>query len=159
MPSPRMSFPDDDEWGLCNEWCRPLHMVEAAIAGQPFAKYFRVGHFMTMGKLRRRPRPDIFLYKHEHTRMYLNLDASGHAYRYVAPPPDSRSSGQYRPHVDLVVAIDHLELDELPWLYGSGFDDERLGLSWEDRWDHPDVRARYERAAAREPHRRRRTRA
>jgi hypothetical protein len=120
-------------------------MVEAAIAGQAFGRYFVVDDFMCMGMLHRNGRPNLILNKHVHTRRYLNLDATGHAYRYLAPPPESASSGQYRPYRDLVAAIDALHLYEMPWLYGSGFADRQLGLSWEERWDHPDVQAWFER--------------
>ena len=142
---PRMTFPEPGELATCSHWCRPLHMVDAAIAGQPFAKFFRVDDFMCMGKLHRNGRPDLILNKHVHTRGYLNLDAEGHAYRYLPAPADSVSYGQYRPFAELVSAIDALFLHEMPWLAGSGFDGERLGLSWDDRWEHPDVEAWFER--------------
>ena len=140
MRFPRMSFPDEGDLRDCSDWCKPIHMVEAAIAGQAFAKYFRVDDFMCMGMLHRHRRPNLILNKHYFTRRYLNLDATGHAYRYLPPPPRSTSSGQYRPHKDLVSAIDALQLHEMQWLVGSGFDRETLGLSWSDRWDHPDVK-------------------
>ena len=144
-----ISFPDANELRLCSDWCRPIHMVESAIAGQPFAKYFDVDDFMWMGKLHRRGRPDLILHKHCHTRRYLNLDADGHAYRYLSPPPGSTLMGQYRIHRDLVDAIDDVWLYEMPWLAGSGCDDETRGLSWEQRWSHPDVGAWVARRAAR----------
>jgi hypothetical protein len=152
--APRISFPDEDRRDGCGQWCRPLHMVEAAVAGQPFAKYFVVDDFMCMGMLHRKGRPDLILNKHIHTRRYLNLDANGHAYRYLPPPPGSESYGQYRLHVDLVAAIDNPHLYEMPWLSGSGFDGDQQGLSWEERWDHPDVRAWYARQERRTVRRR-----
>ena len=102
MPFPRMSFPEEGDLRECSDWCKPIHMVDAAIAGQAFAKYFRVDDFMCMGKLHRHGRPDLILNKHYFTRGYLNLDATGHAYRYLPPPAHSSSNGQYRPHKDLV---------------------------------------------------------
>lgn len=156
---PQMSFPSADELAKCGPWCRPLHLVEAAVAGQPFAQYFSVDDFMCMGMLRRRRRPDLLLAKHVHTRRYLNLDAEGHAYRYLPPPEDSDSNGQYRPYRDLIAAIDALHLHEMPWLYGSGFEHDRRGLTWEQRWDHPAVRAWYERRALEFERRRRPRRA
>ena len=143
---PRMSFPVEDDISGCSEWCAPLHMVEKAIAGHDVAKYFDVDHFMFMGRLHRDRRPDLNLYKHRHTRLYLNLDAAGHAYRYLAPPPESAGNGQYRPFRDLEAAIDHLRLHEVPWLFGSGFEDAQMGFRYEDRWEHPDVIAWYQRA-------------
>ena len=76
MPFPRMSFPAEGELRECSDWCKPIHMVEKAIAGQAFAKYFRVDDFMWMGKLHRKGRPDLILHKHYLTRRYLNLDAT-----------------------------------------------------------------------------------
>jgi hypothetical protein len=127
-----------------------MHLVEAAVAGQEFAKYFVVDDFMCMGLLHRRGRPDLFLNKHSLTRRYLNLDADGHAYRYLAPPEESESNGQYRPYGDLVSAIDALHLHEMPWLTGSGFEDDQRGLTWEERWEQPDVSAWLARVFARE---------
>ena len=146
---PVMSFPSDNEVASCGPWCRPIHMVADAIAGEPFAKYFHIEDFMCMGKLHRKGRPDLILNKHYHTRFYLNLDEHGHAYRYLAPPEHSDSNGQYRPYRDVVEAIDHLRLFEMPWLVGSGHADDRLGLNWSERWTHPDVIAWYDRADAR----------
>ena len=152
MRFPRMSFPAEGELNECSDWCKPIHMVEKAIAGQAFAKYFRIDDFMSMGKLHRKGRPDLILHKHYLTRYYLNLDADGHAYRYLPPPPHSSSSGQYRPHKDLVTAIDALHLHEMPWRFGSGFDTETLRLSLDEKWQHPDVEAWYERRAVRGCH-------
>jgi hypothetical protein len=149
MSRPRMSFPDEAELAGCSPWCRPLHMVEAASAGHAFAKYFVVDHFMCMGMIHRQGRPNLILNKHILTRRYLNLDAAGHAYRYLPPPPGSSSNGQYRPHADLVTAIDNLRLFEMPWLTGSGFDCESGGLDWDERWRHPDVQAWIERRSKR----------
>ncbi|MGE0138133.1 MAG: hypothetical protein AB7L17_23835 [Ilumatobacteraceae bacterium] len=139
-----MRFPSEAELATCGVWCAPLHKVERAIAGQPFARFFHIEDFMCMGMVRRSGRPDLILNKHRLTRMYLNLDADGHAYRYLAPKrAESTSTGQYRPHKDLVAAIDHLRLFEMPWLAGSGHHDDALGLPWERRFDHPDVIAWY----------------
>jgi hypothetical protein len=149
MSLPRMSFPDQAELTGCSHWCRPLHMVERAIAGQAFAKYFVVDDFMCMGMLHRRGRPNLILNKHRLTRRYLNLDAEGHAYRFLPPRPESSSNGQYRPHADLVTAIDNLRLFEMPWLSWSGFESECRGLEWHERWDHPDVQAWIERQSSR----------
>lgn len=145
----RMSFPSQADLASCGDWCRPIHMVEAAIAGQDFAKYFKVDDFMCMGKLHRSGRLDLIMYKHWHTRRYLNLDAAGHAFRYLPPPPGSRQNGQYRIYADLVVAIDALHLFEMPWLAQSGCELARQGLSWEERWQHPDVEAWVDRQEAR----------
>ncbi len=119
-------------------WCAPLHLVERAVAGQSFARFFDVDHFMFGGRVARRGRPDVFLNKHIYTRRYLNLDEQGHAYRFLAPPEGSVRLGQYRPHRDLVTAIDALGLHEMPWL-APDLERERLGFTYDERWNHPDV--------------------
>lgn len=119
---PRMSFPSEEDVDVCNDWCEPLHLVARAIVHHREAAYFDVADFMVMGKLHRRGRPDLILYKHCDTRRYLNLDAGGHAYRYLPPPTGSESLGQYRQHRDLTAAIDELRLAELPCLLRSRFE-------------------------------------
>ena len=95
---------------------------------------FELGHFMIMGKVLRRPRPYLVLYKPSWTRRYLNLDAEGHPYRYF-PPKDlaSTRSGQYRIHRDLPTAMDLLRLWELPWMKPD-LDEHRYGLTASERW-------------------------
>ena len=47
----------------------------------------------------------------------VNIDESGDAYGYLPPRnPDSLSRGRYKPHANLVAAIDGLHLYELPWM-------------------------------------------
>ncbi len=145
----KVVFPDEDASG-CSWWCGPMHQVERAVASEVFARFFSIDHFMFMGKLVRRGRPDLYLNKHSFTRRYLNLDDEGHAYRYLPPKyPDSRSHGQYRAHRDLVAAIDNLELHLMPWMMGADLEHEQRGLSYDERWEHPDVIAWYERRSAR----------
>lgn len=115
---PRMQRLDRDEVGSgCGPWCAPLHMVERVVGAHPDGCYFDVDHFMIGGKLVRRGRPDIYLYKHGFTRNYRNVDEAGHAYRFI-PPRTDRGSGQYRRHRDLTAAIDELGLWQMPDLYG-----------------------------------------
>lgn len=80
--------------------------------------------FMFMTRVdRRRPRPSIHLYKHIFTRRYLNLDAAGHAYRYIAPRDImSDYPGRYVPHRSLTAALHHLEL----WFAEDEWREERL---------------------------------
>lgn len=121
---PNFSFPDRDELRACGPWCAPLHMVERVVAALPDGRYFDVDHFMIMGKVLRRDRPHIILYKHVFTRHYLNLDEAGHSYRYHAPRSDS-GNGQYRRDRDLAAAIRRVGLHDVPYLSGSTFLDER----------------------------------
>lgn len=125
---------------LPDEWTRPLESAARAIAGMRRYRYFELGDFMLMGKEVRRPRPDVHLYKHVHTRRYLNLDQAGHAYRYIGPrAPESNYSGRYVAHRDLRTALDHLELWLLPW-FKPGLEAQRFGLSFDQRWLlRPDV--------------------
>jgi hypothetical protein len=142
-------FPEPEELLECSWWCEPLHKVELAIAGEEFARYFSVDDFQLAGQLRRRGRPHLLLHKHYLTRRYLNLDSEGHAYRYVAPcDPKSSSNGRYVPFHDLVAAIDHLELYEVPWMTEE-LEADRLGLDWDQRWRHPTVVAWRKRREAR----------
>jgi hypothetical protein len=144
-----MRFPEPDELLECSWWCEPIHKVERAIAGEAFARYFSVDDFQLAGQLRRSGRPHLILQKHSLTRRYLNLDQDGHAYCYVAPrDPNSLSNGRYVPFRDLVEAIDHLDLYEVPWMTDEHAAD-RLGLDWDQRWCHPNVVAWRQRRNAR----------
>jgi hypothetical protein len=105
--------------GDCNEWCAPLHLVEAAVAGQPYAEHFRVEDFMVMAAVRRRSRPRLYLYKHSFTRRYLNVDAKGGTWRYLPGRYDHPGDqGTYVRCTNLQAAIDELRLWELPRFAG-----------------------------------------
>jgi hypothetical protein len=111
----RVQFPEGDG-PLDPEWFRPLFDLFPTIPAEGSLKYFDPDDFMVMGRIVRPPRPSITLYKHRYTRRYLNLDASGQAYRYFAPPLGSGRSGQYRQHKELRSALSGLGLWELPQL-------------------------------------------
>lgn len=111
----RMQFPEADG-PLDPEWFQPLYDLFPSIPAEGSLKYFDPNDFMVMGRIVRPPRPSITLYKHRYTRRYLNLDASGQAYRYFAPPLASDRPGQYLPHDDLISALRGLGLAELPQL-------------------------------------------
>ena len=116
------------------DWWAPLEAVARVVAGEPHYRFFDLADFMLMGKLRRRkPRPDLLIYKHRFTRRYLHLDEAGHAYRYVAPRDLSRAHGRHLRHRDLGAALDALRLWELPWMK-RGFEHQRQGLTWNERW-------------------------
>lgn len=38
----------DERIRTCDDWCAPLHLVERAVAGQRFARFFSVDDFMIM---------------------------------------------------------------------------------------------------------------
>jgi hypothetical protein len=67
---------------------------------------------MFMGAIDRGRRDRIWLYKHIETRRYLNIDAAGHAYRYI--PPLFDRDGRYIAHRRLADALAHLELEIVP---------------------------------------------
>lgn len=137
----RELVPSSAEDALDPAWWAPLEGVARLVAGVPAYQFFDVDDFMVMVRLVRPPRPAITLYKHRHTRRYLNLDDAGHAYRFIPPRDDSKSNGRYVAHRDLREALDHLRVWELPWMK-SGLEAYRFGRSWEDRWAlHPDVAA------------------
>jgi hypothetical protein len=111
-------------------WIEPLEAVASAIAGDPLYRFFDTDDFMIMARLIRRPRPSIVLYKHYYTRRYLNLDDAGHAYRYIgARDANSQSDGRYVAHKDLRVALNHLELWDLPWMK-PGLEQYRSRSNW-----------------------------
>jgi len=113
-------------------WVEPLEAVARAVAGDPLYRFFDTDDFMIMARLIRRPRPSIVLYKHYYTRRYLNVDDSGHAYRYIGPrDPDSQSDGRYVACKDLRVALNQLELWELPRMK-PGLEQYRSRSSWDE---------------------------
>lgn len=117
---------------LPDEWTRPLDLVVRAIEGERHYRHFDRSDFMLMGKIVRRPRPDVYLHKHRYTRRYINLDQAGHAYRYIAPKSlQSDYPGRYVAHRDLRTALDHLDLWMLPWMK-PGLERFRYGLPAED---------------------------
>ncbi len=127
-------FPDEHD-PLHPSWLEPLDLVAKAVAGNSRFRFFDPADFMIMNQVLRRSRPTLTLYKHYYTRLYLNLDGAGHAYRYIAPRDwlTSTHDGRYLPYRNLTDAIDHLELWYLPWMKG-GLEHERQGLDYDDAW-------------------------
>ena len=116
-------FPPGNPTGQCDEWCAPLHQFYERIQHHPLAVFFDVDDFMVMCGWRRSGRPLLTLYKHVHTRMYLNVDAAGDVWRYVAPRRGNDDAvGSYRRLASVDEALERLELEEMPWL-----DPERFG--------------------------------
>lgn len=109
----RMAFPLPDE-PLDPVWSRPLNKAAVAVAklGDWADQFFDPDDFMIMGRLVRQGRPDIVLYKHVETRLYLNLDDAANAYRFCPPKDPMRGDGRYVRQPDLRAAIDHLRLCE-----------------------------------------------
>jgi len=132
----RMQFLDDV---TANDpaWAEPVFSVQRALEHSTFLadRFFEPRDFLHRGKVLRSGRPDIFLFQHFYTRRYINLDASGHAYRYLPPKRDARPEylGQYRPHSDLRHAVDNLGLWEMPWMK-PGLEEYRQGLPWSERY-------------------------
>jgi hypothetical protein len=105
-------------------------------SGKPWAKYFDVDDFMIMSRL-----TDSFgtvtHYQHSTTRRYINIDNFGTTYTYNERNYDrgDRRHG-YSDTQRLRNAVEALGLWELPWM-SSELTADRLGLDYEDRWQHP----------------------
>jgi hypothetical protein len=100
-----------------DEWWEPLVAVEARMQESPrlLDRCLRVGDFMLMGRVRRRGRPLVYLYKHKDTRRYLNVDPRLDAYAYMAPRDlASTAPGSYHRLDSLEEGIDGVGLWELP---------------------------------------------
>ena len=141
-----MVFPTEDEVSRCTEWCAPIHKVDEVIRGRDVGKYFVIEDFMCMGKVVDRAHPDLILNKHVYTRRYLNLDADGRAYRYIEPEDIEIDPGTYVLLPSIEVAVDRLELVQMPWMCPQ-YKRERRGLTYDERWQHPDVIAWEQRMA------------
>lgn len=142
----RLEFPDDDVTvPLHASWTDPLDAVSRVLRhgdGVPSDEFFDCHDFMVMARVCRSSLPNIVLYKHCYTRRYINLDAVGHAYRYVAPKSiTSDRPGQYRAHRDLRGAVAELGLWELPWMK-PGLMAHQRGIGWGDHRLHFDYATR-----------------
>lgn len=113
----RMEFPEGPE-PLAPEWWQPLERILAHIPPERPYSFFDPEDLMVMGRVVRPPRPTITLYKHVHTRRYLNLDRTGQAYRYAAPA-DLAKPARYLRLPDLEAGLRGLHLAELPWMKPS----------------------------------------
>lgn len=125
----------------CDDWCKPLHIVEAVVVGKPWAKYFDVDDFMIMSRLVDSG-GTITHYKHRDTRRYINVGADGTTYAYDERDWEQASSRfGYSATGRLRASVEALGLWELPWLR-SELAADRLGLDFDDRWEHPDAPGR-----------------
>jgi len=93
-------------------WWEALRRVSALTLQAPDLPTLHPCEFMFMGRVDRRRRASIWLYKHIWSRNYINLDDAGHAYRYI-PPRDIMSDypGRYVAHRGLRNALVHLQID------------------------------------------------
>lgn len=133
----RTEFPPEGE-SIDPSWWAPLETVARTIAGDRRYRFFDLADFMIAFKVIRKPRPDVIVYEHRHTRHELTLDQSGHAYRFIASRPGTRSLGRFVLHRSLRIALDELDLWELPWMK-DGLEEFRFGLGWDNRLLlHPD---------------------
>ena len=130
----RLEFPSDAA-PLDAEWLDPLLAAVPHLPDEPPFSFFDPGDFMVMGRVRRRGHPPITLYKHIHTRRYLNLDPQGRAYRYVPPLPWEDGEGRYRRLPSLLDGMEHLDLAELPWLK-PGLEAFQVEVPRSGEWEH-----------------------
>jgi hypothetical protein len=126
-------YPSNQDDASQEHWWAPLVTASQLIAGKPRHRFFEVEDFMIMGRVVRRTRPDITLYKHRYTRGYLNLDETGRAYRYN-PPRTDRGDGTYAAHRNLDDGLEVVGLSELPWMK-PGLEEHQHGRSWDERWE------------------------
>jgi hypothetical protein len=113
-------YPDDDIPSDMGWWTPLLRFgLAMARAGLPA---INPNDYMLMGRIDRKGRPRIWLYKHIDTRRYVNVADDGTPYRYI-PPKDwnSRYEGRYVLHRNPKTAWWHLglwtlreELDDVP---------------------------------------------
>lgn len=130
----RMQFPPPDA-PVDPDWFAPLEdLIEVVPTERPY-RFFDPADFMMMGRVVRRGRPAITIYKHNYTRSHINLDPHGTAYRYVPPPIDGPGLGRYLRHRSVLDALCALNLHELPWMK-PGLEHEQLGPS---PWDEAEV--------------------
>ncbi|MGZ4794373.1 MAG: hypothetical protein ACXVJ7_03930 [Acidimicrobiia bacterium] len=114
-----------------------LHRVVELLAGSPRPAdgFLDPDHFLLLSWCRPDRPVGIEIYRHVHTRGYLNLDADGTAYRYGAPRPDDPDRvGTYTRHRSLREAIDELALWQLPWLVAD-LAPLTDGRPWEERFE------------------------
>jgi hypothetical protein len=132
MARNKLEFPDETG-PLQESWLVPIQTFMRVMPVNAYSRFFDVDDFMIMARKVRSGRPSIVLYKHRHTRRYLNLDADGRTYRYLAPRANTDGDGRYvaEPNVDR--ALGSLELWLLPWMKPE-LALFRRGLDWEERW-------------------------
>ena len=109
---PRYQFVPDSgvEWG-------PLERIAALAAKDQRLPTIDPADFMYMGRVVAPRRADIHLYKHIHTRRYLNTDDAGHTYWFTGgvdgTGDDALDAGEYVPAGDLAASIQHLDVHHL----------------------------------------------
>ena len=90
-------YPDEDA-PVDMGWWAPLMRFGLAMARADLPA-IDPDDFMLMGRIERKDRPRLWLYKHIHTRRYVNLADDGTPYRYIPPKNwSSRSPGRYVLH-------------------------------------------------------------
>jgi hypothetical protein len=115
----------------------PLRLVAERLRTStvPADAFFDPEDFMLMSWCRADRPKDVMLFQHVDTRHYLNLDADGASYRYLAPRAgDPDGDGTYTRFATLREAVDAVGLWELPWLRPE-LAAHRQGRSWEERWE------------------------
>jgi hypothetical protein len=78
------------------EWWRPLLLASRALREARFAWLIHVDEMLLTGRVDRRDRPAIWVYKHAPSRGELYLDATGQAYTFTKTP-NGRSLGRFNP--------------------------------------------------------------
>jgi hypothetical protein len=94
----------------------PLERLRDLAVQRPDIEAPEVESYMYMGKVvSHEGSVTIHLFKHVLTRHYLNIDDTGHAYRYVDTGEADFTAACYEPLDDLASAIDHAQ-GEAKWM-------------------------------------------
>jgi hypothetical protein len=78
------------------EWWRPLMLVSRRARADRFPWPVHLDEFRLAGRVKRRPRPDIWIYDHHENGGSVCVDATGQTYGFTATP-NGKGVGQFRP--------------------------------------------------------------
>lgn len=103
-------YPPDDRPQLF-QWWRPLILASRAARLQRVPWPINVDELVLRGRVERRARPDIWVYRHPASGGELYLDETGQAYTFTRTPK-AKSYGRFTP-CDIRTAIWHARLPEV----------------------------------------------
>jgi hypothetical protein len=78
------------------EWWRPLLLASRALREARFSWLIHLDEMLLTGRVDRRDRPPIWVYKHAESRGELYLDATGQAYTFTRTP-NAKAFGRFNP--------------------------------------------------------------
>jgi hypothetical protein len=77
------------------EWWRPLMLVARRARAERFPWPVHLDEFRLAGRVKRRGRPDIWIYDHHENGGSVCVDAAGQTYKFMATPR-AKGPGQFR---------------------------------------------------------------